>query len=78
MELQLNRSGIKDTSCTKRPDLNCATKDVKNIINQNFDGNNISSIYLNIIVIGLSILIIILGMLKMIVRTKKYRYEINN
>jgi len=46
--------------------------------NQNFDGNNISSIYLNIIVIGLSILIIILGMLKMIVRTKKYRYEINN
>ena len=41
MELQLNRAGIKDTSCTKRPDLNWATKDVKNIINQNFDGNYI-------------------------------------
>ena len=45
---------------------------------QNFDLNNMSSIYQNIIIITLSILIIILGILKMGVRTRKIRYEIND
>ena len=41
MEIQLKRAGIKDSSFTKRPDLNWAIKNVKNIINQNFEGNYI-------------------------------------
>ena len=41
MKLQLNRSGISETSFTKNPDLNWAVKDIKNIINQNFDGKYI-------------------------------------
>jgi len=41
MEIQLNRAGIKNVSFTKRPDLSWAIKNVKNIINQNFEGNYI-------------------------------------
>ncbi len=41
MELQLNRSGISETRYTKKPDLKWAIKDIKNIINQNFEGNYI-------------------------------------
>jgi len=41
MELQLKRADIKDVLFTKRPDLSWAIKNVKNIINQNFEGNYI-------------------------------------
>mgnify|MGYP001162675703 FL=1 len=41
MELQLNRAGITDTSFTKKPDLNWAIKDIKGIINRNFEGKYI-------------------------------------
>ncbi len=41
MELQLKRSGISQTSFTKNPDLNWAVKNIKNIINQNFEGDYI-------------------------------------
>ncbi len=41
MKMQLNRAGIKDTSFIKKPDLSWAIKSVKNILNQNFDGNYI-------------------------------------
>ncbi len=41
MEMQLNRADIKDVSFTKKPDLSWAIKNVKNIINQNFEGNYI-------------------------------------
>ena len=41
MELQLNRSGISDVYFTKKPDLSWAVKNVKNITNQNFDGEYI-------------------------------------
>ncbi len=41
MKLQLHRGGIDKTLYTKKPDLNWALKDIKNIINQNFDKNYI-------------------------------------
>jgi len=41
MERQLNRADIQDISFTKRTDLGWAVKNVKNIINQNFEGNYI-------------------------------------
>ena len=41
IESQLNRAGLKDTLFTKKPDLSWAIKNVKNIINQNFEGNYI-------------------------------------
>tara|TARA_Y100001970_G_scaffold6832_1_gene7816 strand:+ start:3861 stop:4796 length:936 start_codon:yes stop_codon:yes gene_type:complete len=41
MEMQLKRAGIKDTTFTKKPDLSWAIKNVKNLINQNFEGNYI-------------------------------------
>ena len=41
MEMQLNRAGIKDILFTKKPDLSWAVKNIKNIINQNFDGDYI-------------------------------------
>ena len=47
------------------------------LINQNFDTNNIPSLYPSLFIIGLSILIIILGIFKMRIR-KKINYETNN
>ena len=41
IENQLNRAGLKDISFTKKPDLSWAVKNVKNIINQNFEGEYI-------------------------------------
>ena len=41
MEKQLKRAGIDDVSFTKNPDLSWAIKNVKNILNQNFEGNYI-------------------------------------
>ena len=41
MELQLRRSGIKDISFTKRPDLNWSIKNIKNLVNQHFEGEYI-------------------------------------
>ena len=41
MKIQLNRSGIKDTSFTKNPDLSWAVINIKNILNQNFEGKYI-------------------------------------
>ena len=41
MELQLNRSGISDASLAKKPDLSWATKSIKKIVNQHFDGEYI-------------------------------------
>ena len=41
MELQLKRSDIKNVLFTKKPDLSWAIKNIKNIINQNFEGNYI-------------------------------------
>ena len=41
MELQLSRAGISETLFTKKPDLNWSIKNIKNIINQNFEGNYI-------------------------------------
>ena len=38
---QLNRAGLKNIIFTKKIDLNWATKNVKNIINRNFEGNYI-------------------------------------
>ncbi len=38
---QLNRAGLKDLSFTKNIDLNWAIKSVKNIVNQNFEGDYI-------------------------------------
>ncbi len=39
MELQLNRAGISETLSTKKPDLSWAVKNIKQIVNQHFDGN---------------------------------------
>ena len=41
MKLQLNRAGISETSFTKKPDLNWALRNIKNIVNQNFEGKYI-------------------------------------
>ena len=41
MERQLNRAGLKEIMFTKKPDLNWAVKNIKNIINQHFEGNYI-------------------------------------
>ncbi len=41
MELQLNRAGIYEVVHTKKPDLAWSIKNIKNIINQNFEGNYI-------------------------------------
>ena len=41
MKLQLKRAGLSDTAFTKKPDLNWSIVDIKNIINQNFDGKYI-------------------------------------
>ena len=41
MKLQLDRAGISDTAFTKKPDLSWSVKNVKNIINQNFEGEYI-------------------------------------
>ncbi len=41
MELQLKRSGILNTTFTKKPDLNWSVRNIKNIINQNFEGKYI-------------------------------------
>jgi len=41
MELQLKRAGVSQTSFTKNPDLNWAIKNIKNITNQNFEGDYI-------------------------------------
>ncbi len=41
MKIQLDRAGIKETFFTKKPDLNWAVKNIKNLINQNFDGDYI-------------------------------------
>ena len=41
MELQLKKAGVSKTLFTKKPDLNWAVKDIKGIINQNFEGNYI-------------------------------------
>ncbi len=39
MEIQLKRAGISELTFTKKPDLNWAVRNMKNIINQHFDGN---------------------------------------
>ena len=41
MELQLKRSGILNNTFTKKPDLNWSVRNIKNIINQNFEGKYI-------------------------------------
>ena len=41
MKLQLDRAGILETTFTKKPDLSWSIKNVKNIINQNFEGEYI-------------------------------------
>ena len=41
MQLQLNRSGISQTQFTKVPDISWLIKNIKNIVNQNFDGEYI-------------------------------------
>ena len=41
MQLQLSRSGISETQFTKTPDISWMIKNIKNIINQNFDGDYI-------------------------------------
>jgi len=41
MQLQLSRSGISETQFTKTPDINWLIKNIKNIVNQNFDGEYI-------------------------------------
>ena len=41
MEMQLGRAGILQTLFTKKPDLNWSIKNIKNIVNQNFEGNYI-------------------------------------
>ena len=41
MENQLMRAGLKDVSFTKKPDLSWAIKNVKNIVNRNFEGDYI-------------------------------------
>ena len=41
MQLQLNRAGIYEVVHTKKPDLAWSIKNIKNIINQNFEGNYI-------------------------------------
>ncbi len=41
MEMQLGRAGISQTLFTKKPDLSWSIKNIKNIINQNFEGNYI-------------------------------------
>ncbi len=41
MQLQLNRSGISQTQFTKAPDISWLIKNIKNIVNQNFDGEYI-------------------------------------
>ena len=46
--------------------------------NQNLDVNDTSNISLNIVIITISILIIILGILKIGVKSKKIRHEIND
>ena len=38
---QLNRAGLKDLLFTKKPDLSWAIKNVKNLVNQNFEGEYI-------------------------------------
>ena len=39
MKLQLDRAGLETTSFTKKPDLEWAIKNIKNIVNQNFEGD---------------------------------------
>ncbi len=39
MKLQLERAGLETTSFTKKPDLEWAIKNIKNIVNQNFEGD---------------------------------------
>ena len=39
MQLQLERAGLETTSFTKKPDLEWAIKNIKNIVNQNFEGD---------------------------------------
>ncbi len=41
IENQLNRAGLKEILFTKNPDLSWAVKNIKNIINQNFEGDYI-------------------------------------
>ena len=41
MQLQLKRSGINETQFTKKPDIEWLSKNIKNILNQNFDGEYI-------------------------------------
>tara|TARA_Y100001970_G_scaffold283599_1_gene399140 strand:+ start:1133 stop:2068 length:936 start_codon:yes stop_codon:yes gene_type:complete len=41
MKSQLNRAGISNPIHTKKPDLSWAKKNIKNILNQNFDGEYI-------------------------------------
>ncbi len=41
MESQLKRSGISETTFTKKPDLNWAIKNIRNIVNQHFEGEYI-------------------------------------
>ena len=41
IENQLMRAGLKDVSFTKKPDLSWAIKNVKNIVNRNFEGDYI-------------------------------------
>ena len=41
MQLQLKRSGINETQFTKNPDIEWLSKNIKNILNQNFDGEYI-------------------------------------
>jgi len=41
MEMQLTRAGLSKILFTKKPDLSWSIKNIKNIINQNFEGNYI-------------------------------------
>ena len=41
MQLQLSRSGISETHFTKAPDITWLIKNIKNIVNQNFEGEYI-------------------------------------
>ena len=41
MESQLKRSGISETTFTKKPDLTWAIKNIRNIVNQHFEGEYI-------------------------------------
>ncbi len=41
MQLQLSRAGISETQFTKSPDITWMIKNIKNIVNQNFEGEYI-------------------------------------